>query len=53
MVHPTLTYPHLDIKLDGHNYGDWAISMEMLFDGLNILNHIEDLGSSLEMKTIN
>lgn len=38
------------MKFDGTNYRDWAIFVE-LFDGPNLLDHIEDLGSSYEMKT--
>lgn len=51
MVHPPLTYPQLDIKLDEQNYRDWGGFVKMLFDGLNLLSCIEDSSSSPEMMT--
>lgn len=48
---PSLTYSELDIKLDGNNYRDWSILVE-IFDGFDFLSHIEDLDSTDEMKTL-
>lgn len=42
---------HRYIKLDGSNYYNWVIFMEMLFDGLNLLSHTKDSASSDEIKT--
>lgn len=41
----------LDIKLDGINYCDWAISIEM-FDSLDLLAYIDDSVSIDEKKVV-
>lgn len=53
MAHPSFpqSYPKLNIKLDGTNYYDRAISVELLFDNLDLLGYIEDSGHSDETKT--
>ncbi len=52
MTSSAYQFPQLDFKLSSSNYGDWSVSLQLLFDALDLTDHIDGTSPPIDEKKL-